>query len=143
MSSDNKNEEQCESRRQTPRTSFTSLTRTDLDPLAFSIQPHPAKDNQPGQNPSGLQDDPEQSGGLRASNPNAMAGAGPVILDNETANSLEQPKSREEVRQRRDLGSDPYRTSLLIRDSSYLDSSRRQHSFSTSRSAKQATQDAS
>ena len=63
----------------------------------FTIQPHPAKDNDPTPNPSGLQDDPEQSGGLRASNPNAMAGAGPVILDNETASNLEQPKSREEV----------------------------------------------
>lgn len=33
-----------------------------------------------------------------------MAGAGPVILDNETANSLEQPKSREEVSSKRDIG---------------------------------------
>jgi hypothetical protein len=83
-----------------------SLTNPLLDPLfpsiAFTIQPHPAKDNHPtptSGNGNGLQqqDDPEQSGGLRASNPNAMAGAGPVILDNETANNLEQPKSREEV----------------------------------------------
>lgn len=32
-----------------------------------------------------------------------MAGAGPVILDNETANNLEQPKSREEVSSKRDI----------------------------------------
>ncbi|KAG7536006.1 hypothetical protein FFLO_03526 [Filobasidium floriforme] len=73
------------------------------DEQSFTIQPHPAKDNHPtptSGNGNGLQqqDDPEQSGGLRASNPNAMAGAGPVILDNATANNLEQPKSREELK---------------------------------------------
>lgn len=106
MSSDNKNDEQCTSSPCLPAVPGPSLTQPSPSPqpaAAFSIQPHPAKDNHPEQNPSGLQDDPENAGGLRASNPNAMAGAGPVILDNETANNLEQPKSREEVRSKRDI----------------------------------------
>jgi hypothetical protein len=77
---------------------------------AFSIQPHPAKDNHPTPNPSGLQDDPEKSGGLRASNPNAMAGPGPVILDQAMAEGLEKPKSREEVS-----------LSLLVVESGHVD----------------------
>lgn len=103
MSEDKKNDEQCEPRiRRSSHRTRPSLTNPLLGrffpSIAFTIQPHPAKDNHPTQDSgNGLQDDPEQSGGLRASNPNAMAGAGPVILDNETANNLEQPKSREEV----------------------------------------------
>jgi hypothetical protein len=103
MSEDKKNDEQCEPPDPPLQPPYTALaykpsTWSFFPSIAFTIQPHPAKDNHPTQDSgNGLQDDPEQSGGLRASNPNAMAGAGPVILDNETANNLEQPKSREEV----------------------------------------------
>ncbi|GHJ86962.1 hypothetical protein NliqN6_3364 [Naganishia liquefaciens] len=62
----------------------------------FSIQPHPAKTN----NPADLGQDPSQgSSGLVGSNPNAMASTGPGIqvLTDEQARGLEKPKSREEL----------------------------------------------
>jgi hypothetical protein len=62
---------------------------------AFKILPHPAKTNEPSDL---TRDDPEQHGGLRATNPNAMAGPGPYIPSEEIAQGLEKPKTREEVR---------------------------------------------
>lgn len=70
----------------------------------FTIQPHPAKTN----NPADLGQDPSQgSSGLVGSNPNALASIGPGIqvLTDEQARGLEKPKSREEV-SLRNLGGD-------------------------------------
>lgn len=86
-----------------PNCPFSTYNITNLAPFlslaAFNILPHPAKDNQPGSNPGNLQGDPGSEGGLNASNPSSASGGmpGPHILDSETAQGLEAPKSREEV----------------------------------------------
>jgi hypothetical protein len=61
----------------------------------FTIQPHPAKTN----NPSDLGQDPSASAGLVGSSPNALESTGPglQVLSDEQARGLETPKSREEV----------------------------------------------
>jgi len=57
----------------------------------FTIQPHPAKDN----NPASLQ--PGNGSQLA---PGVTSAPGPQVLSNETANSLEQPLSHEELQKR-------------------------------------------
>ncbi|KAJ9127349.1 hypothetical protein QFC24_000756 [Naganishia onofrii] len=64
----------------------------------FTIQPHPAKTN----NPADLTQDPSGAGGLTGSNPNALVGGvatgpGLQVLSDEQARGLEKPKGREEV----------------------------------------------
>lgn len=77
-----------------PLPPLSGLTFSPL--IEFTIQPHPAKTN----NPADLGQDPSQgSQGLVGSNPNALASTGPGIqvLTDEQARGLEKPKSREEV----------------------------------------------
>jgi hypothetical protein len=62
--------------------------------IAFNILPHPAKTN----NPSDLNSDPSAHGGLQSAGANAYTAKGPHVPSAEIANSLEQPKSRDEVR---------------------------------------------
>ena len=61
--------------------------------VEFNILPHPATTN----NPSDLQSDPNEQGGLQSSAANAYNARGPHVPDQATAQGLEQPKSREEV----------------------------------------------
>ncbi|KAJ9092424.1 hypothetical protein QFC21_006806 [Naganishia friedmannii] len=64
----------------------------------FTIQPHPAKTN----NPADLTQDPSGRGGLLGTNPNALVGGvatgpGLQVLSDEQARGLEKPKGREEL----------------------------------------------
>ncbi|EIW75962.1 hypothetical protein CONPUDRAFT_111803 [Coniophora puteana RWD-64-598 SS2] len=65
----------------------------------FTIQPHPAKTN----NPSDLVDPPQPGAGLN-SNPEMQAhhARQPHVPSQDILNSLEQPKSREELRARQE-----------------------------------------
>ena len=59
----------------------------------FNILPHPAKTN----NPSDLNQEPEERGGLQSASANAYNARGPHVPEKEIAEGLEAPKSREEV----------------------------------------------
>ncbi|KAJ9114253.1 hypothetical protein QFC22_005705 [Naganishia vaughanmartiniae] len=85
----------------------------------FTIQPHPAKTN----NPADLTQDPSGGGGLLGTNPNALVGGvatgpGLQVLSDEQARGLEKPKGREEV-ERVDLafgGGNEIRQGRIIKD---------------------------
>lgn len=59
----------------------------------FNILPHPATTN----NPSDLNSEPKEHGGLQSASANAYNTPGPHVPDKAVAEGLEQPKSREEV----------------------------------------------
>ncbi|KAK4686997.1 hypothetical protein P7C73_g3128, partial [Tremellales sp. Uapishka_1] len=59
----------------------------------FNILPHPATTN----NPADLQD-PATHGGLQSSSANAFNAKGPFVPSKETAEGLEQPKTRDELK---------------------------------------------
>ncbi|KAI9633172.1 uncharacterized protein MKK02DRAFT_39148 [Dioszegia hungarica] len=61
---------------------------------SFNILPHPAKTN----NPSDLNSEPAAHGGLQSAGANAYTAKGPHVPSADIANSLEQPKSREELK---------------------------------------------
>ena len=60
----------------------------------FNILPHPAKTN----NPADLTSEPGEHGGLQSASANAYNARGPHVPSKEVAQGLEEPKSREEVR---------------------------------------------
>ncbi|EIW72932.1 hypothetical protein TREMEDRAFT_20279, partial [Tremella mesenterica DSM 1558] len=59
----------------------------------FGILPHPAKTN----NPADLNQEPKEGGGLQGGSANAYDLPGVYIPDAQIANSLEKPKSSDEV----------------------------------------------
>ncbi|WVQ94194.1 hypothetical protein IAU59_001272 [Kwoniella sp. CBS 9459] len=61
---------------------------------SFNILPHPAKTN----NPSDLNSEPGEQGGLQSASANAYNARGPHIPSEQTMQGLEQPKSREELK---------------------------------------------
>jgi len=74
----------------------TSGSKGNKDEQQFSIQPHPAKSNNPAE-----VEGPQVGGGLN-SNPEMQAhhARGPHVPSQEIKNSLEQPLSRDELKAR-------------------------------------------
>ncbi|ORY27356.1 hypothetical protein BCR39DRAFT_538451 [Naematelia encephala] len=60
----------------------------------FTIQPHPAKTN----NPSDLTSEPAEHGGLQSASANAYNARGPHVPTKEIAQGLEKPKTHDELK---------------------------------------------
>jgi len=82
------------------KTSSSSSKSTPEEEQKFTIQPHPAKSNDPA---DVVNQDPQPGGGLNSdANIGALKATGPFVPDEEMKANMEQPKSRAELRARGD-----------------------------------------